>query len=163
MNLHQRRTPAASWLFLALLLAASFAVPYGLGIVAERAVLKSWRDYGFTSEQARNWWAQGVYLRSTAIAYRGKRIGPEEARNWLDADVRPGEAKDWKDGGVDVGTALEWSSSAFDPFKARGWREAGFTVVEAKAWRKYDFSPEEARKWRDSGLDPQTAYRERGR
>lgn len=141
-------------LLLFLLLLLAFLLPYGTGLLVEKAIIKTWQNYGFTPEGTRDWWAAGVHNRRVAIAFRAKKIKASEAAAWIQVEIEPAEAKEWKDGGFAIPAALEWRKYAFDPQRATGWKTAGFSLGEAIAWRTHAFTAEEARSWEDADYSP---------
>lgn len=141
-------------LLLFLLFLLAFLLPYGSGLLVEKAIIKAWQDYGFTPEGTRAWWEVGVYNRRVAISFRAKKIKAAEAANWIMVEIEPDEAKEWNDGGFDIPAALEWRKYAFDPQRAAGWKVAGFSLGEATAWRTHSFTPEEAKSWREAEYSP---------
>jgi hypothetical protein len=141
-------------LLLFFLFLLAFLVPYGSGLLVEQAIIKTWKDYGFTAEETRDWWAAGVYNRRVAIAFRANKIKSGEAAEWIQVEIEPDEAKEWKEGGFDIPAALEWRKYAFDPQRAGGWHVAGFSRGEATAWRTHAFTPEEAKSWQAAEYSP---------
>lgn len=155
MNMGEQVTGAGkARLLLFLLLLLAFLVPYASGLLVEQAIIKAWKDYGFTAEQTRDWWVAGVYNRRVAIAFRVKKIKPVEAAEWIKVEIEPDEAKEWRDGGFDIPAALEWRKFAFDPQRAAGWKAGGFSIGEATAWRTHAFTAEEAKAWREMEYSP---------
>lgn len=141
-------------MLLFLLLLVAFLLPYGSGLVVEKAIIQAWGNYGFPVEETRAWWAVGVYNRRVAINFRAKKIRAAEAAEWLQVEIEPAEAKEWRDGGFAIPAALEWRKYAFDPQRATAWKEAGFSLGKALAWRTHAFTAEEARSWEDADYSP---------
>lgn len=138
----------------ALLLAFSFLAPYAAGVLIERSIVKSWEDYGFTPDQTRQWWDNGVIYRGEAIKWRAKEFAPPEAARWIMVDIPPDEAKEWKEGEFTLEEALKWRRQAFAPMMAAEWSRQGFGMGDAIAWRKYSFEPKQAARWKEKGYSP---------
>lgn len=141
-------------LLLFLLLLLAFLLPYGSGLLVEKAIIKSWENYGFTAADTREWWGAGVYNRRVAIAFRVKRIKAAAAAEWIQVEIGPDEAKEWQEGGFTIPAALEWRKYAFDPQRAAGWKAEGFSIGEAISWRTHAFTAEEARSWQEADYSP---------
>lgn len=154
------KTTVGAWkarFLLGLFALGAFIVPYVSGLIIEYSRIKQWELMGFSPEQTRSWWHNGLWRQSEAIRWRAKGFGPNDAFLWKSMAFIAQDAREWKEAGFDVTGAVEWRRYAFEPSDAAGWRSGEFSIGDAVAWRKYGFGSTEAKRWRDGGYSPLTA------